>query len=250
MYERDPYAEAHRKGPGFGLFVVWVVTCVLATAAGETASNFIDGYIAREGALAWLNFIVTGTAIGAIIGLAQGTVLVSYLGLRGMIEWMLATVVGRVARILVLAVLVDLAAGISLKGNFFLALVAGTLIFGSIGAMGGVVLGTAQSFVLERWVMHPRWWVLANIGASAIVLGVGYWLPYSDSGEPTLRVFNGLVTGIVTGIALSDLLKEPTSGQGWWLTWKRERPVKASIDAGTQPSAEALLEEMRAGRRP
>ena len=246
MYERDPYAEAHRKGPGFGLFVVWVVTCILATAAGETAGNFIDGYIAREGALAWLNYVVTGTAIGAIIGLAQGTVLVSYLGLRGMIEWVLATVVGRVARILVLAVLVDLAAGISLRGNFFLALLAGTLIFGSIGAIGGAVLGTAQSFVLERWVMHPRWWVLANVGASAIVLGVGYWLPTYVLGGP----INGLVTGAITGIALNDLLKEPASGQGWWLTWKRERPVKASIDAGTQPSAEALLEEIRAGRRP
>lgn len=252
MYERDPYAEAHRRGPGFGLFIAWVITTMLATAAGETVSGFIGGYVPREGADTWLNYLLTGTAIGAVIGLAQGTVLLAYLGLRGMVEWVLATVVGRVARIMLLAGLVNLMAEISLQGNFFLVLVAWALLYAAMGALSGIVLGMLQSLVLERWVMHPRWWVLANMGASAVVLIVVglYWLPDYVPGNPVTGIFNGLVTGIITGIALNDLLKEPVSGGGWWLTWKRERPVKPSIDPGTQPSPEALLEEIRSGRQP
>lgn len=114
MYERDPYAEAHRKGAGSGLFVAWVVTCVLATAAGETSSKFIQGYVPREGMQAWANYLLTGTAIGATIGVGQGLVLWSYLGLQGMVEWVMATVVGRVARIFVLVALVELTAEITL----------------------------------------------------------------------------------------------------------------------------------------
>ena len=250
MYERDPYAEAHRKGVGFGLFVAWVITCVLAAAAGETISKFIQGYVPREGAQAWLNYLLTGTAIGATIGVGQGLVLSSYLGLRGMVEWVTATVVGRVARIFVLVALLEVTAGITLEGHFLFVVLGRTLLYASMGAIAGVVLGTAQSFVLQRHVIRPRWWVWVNVAASSVVLAVVGWLPDYIPENTLTGALNGLITGIITGIALNDLLREPLSGQGWWLTWKRERPVKPSLDPGTQRSPEVLLEELRAGRRP
>ncbi|MEA2576124.1 MAG: hypothetical protein QOH93_3422 [Chloroflexia bacterium] len=250
MFERDSYTEAHRKGPGWGLFIAWVITCVLTAAAGETISGIIGAYVPREGAGAWLNYLLTGTAIGAVIGLGQGLLLKPFLGSRGMAEWVLMTVVGRVGRIFVLAVLVDLMSGTSLSGNFFLIVLTSTLIYATIGASGGFLVGITQSLVLERWVTHARWWVVANMGASAVAIGAGYWLPDSTPGGATLRLFSGLVIGVITGIALNDLLRDPLPGQGRWLTWKRERPVSPGFDPGTQPSPEALLEEMRSGRQP
>jgi peptidoglycan/LPS O-acetylase OafA/YrhL len=167
-----------------------------------------------------------------------------------MVEWVTATVVGRVARIFVLVAMVELTAGMRLEGSFAVAIVGWTLLYASMGAVAGLVMGTAQSYVLERHVIRPRWWVWVNMGASAVVLAVVGWLPNYTPENTFTGLFTGLVTGVMTGIALNDLLREPLSGRGWWLTWKRERPVKPSLDPGTQRSPEVLLEELRAGRRP
>ncbi|MDQ5824394.1 MAG: hypothetical protein M3441_09345 [Chloroflexota bacterium] len=250
MFERDPYLEAHRKGPGFGLFIAWVITCVLTMAAGDIFSSFIEGYIPREGTQKWLNSLLTGAAIGAVVGVGQGLVLASYLGWRILAEWVLATAAGRVARIMLLVALTSIASGIRLEGESSLVIVAWVLIYAAMGALAGLVLGMLQSFVLERWVMRPRWWVLANVAASALVLALIAWLPEDIQSGPVTGALNGLLTGVITGIALNDLLKEPAPGKGGWLTWKRERPVRPSIDTGSQPSPEVLLEDMKLGRRP
>ncbi|MDQ3930393.1 MAG: hypothetical protein M3328_14770 [Chloroflexota bacterium] len=248
MFERDPYLEAHRRGPGFGLFIAWLITCVLTMAAGDTVSSFIEGFVPREGTQKWLNYLLTGTGIGAVIGVGQGLVLASYLGWRIMTEWVLATIAGRVARIMLLIGLTNLTVDIRLEGSRVLVGGAWALIYATMGAIAGLVLGMLQSLVLAKLVIRPRWWVLTNMTASAIAFGLLVWLPEDIQGSPMTGALHGLVTGVITGIALNDILKEPVPGKGWWLTWKRERPVKPSIDTGVQPSPEALLEEMRSAR--
>ncbi|HEX8230064.1 MAG TPA: hypothetical protein VF826_12225 [Chloroflexia bacterium] len=250
MFERDPYLEAHRKGPGLGLFIAWLITCVLTMAAGDNVGAFIEGYVPREGTQRWLNYLLTGTGIGALVGVGQGLVLAAYLGWRIMAEWVLATIAGRVARIMLLVALTDIARGITLEGNFLLVTGAWVLIHATMGALAGLVLGMLQSLVLERLVARPRWWVLANMAATAIAFGIFVWIPDDIQDSPVTGALHGLVTGAVTGIALNDVLKEPVPGKGGWLTWKRERPVRPNIDTGSQPSPEALLEEMKLGRRP
>lgn len=241
VYERDQYAEAHKRGPGWGLWLAWVsanaVGGMLSLAFGSVAEDSLAG---KDGA-GLVALVVAGIMAGVMLGVAQGLVLLRYLKWRGFGLWVLVTTTGRTARWLLSPMVAAL-----LSLPFYDSGRAGRLLWlfviCTVGALSGLALGLFQMYALRGLVRRPGWWLWANVGAYAFAwlaaylvtqsnwADWGYWAPYWDSvnrelGPSPLSVglITGLVFGALTGIALVDLLRHPGPRAAWSLASRPER---------------------------
>jgi hypothetical protein len=136
----------------------------------------------------WLQWVLVGT-LGWFLGLA----LIGDVGIgaaMGIMQWLVLRPQVRQASWWIVASIV----------GWIIGLVAIAVVPPEIGAltgiMLGVVFGTAQWFILRRWVDGAGWWIVV----SALGWAVG----------PIFGVlFVGAVVGAVTGIALELLLRHP-----------------------------------------
>src|SRR5881392_322213 len=108
VYSRDEYAERHRAGPGFWLWLAWVVATVIGSVVGSALAEFVFGW-KLEGIFSLIDVqALGGLALGLCVGTAQALVLGRYLRFKGALEWIGATALGRIARVLLISVLTSL----------------------------------------------------------------------------------------------------------------------------------------------
>ncbi|MFL5734728.1 MAG: hypothetical protein ACJ78Q_16350 [Chloroflexia bacterium] len=224
----------------------------------ELAGESLKALAPLDGVASLPMLAFSGIVVGSIVGLPQGLVLWSYVRIGGAMEWVLATILGRAARWILAALIIDLLAAIEFRGalGFCLSLVIPVLVGGSLGA----VVGIPQARVLKRRVQNAGWWVWANVTSSALYLvgfifgeGIVSWLhPFDTWIIPASifeSIFGGLVagalTGAITGYALIDLLRHPRSEAEWRVGWKQAQKGRKLESEVAQPSPEALLEQIR-----
>lgn len=270
--DRDDFIAAHKRGPGILLWIAWVLVTAVSSLIGVSVSNTLLDNLHLEGPLI-VAPVVSGIIMSsAIIGIGQGLTLLHYLKIRGLIEWALATIIGRsvqlIAASLALGAVMQTASSHHPSGSyspvevdnvpFSLILTFGAdissawgilLLMTLIGGIAGTATGFAQQRILSSRVLNSSWWVFANAASYAAYVGYGalVWL-HGPNFDLRGGLVSGIITGAITGIVLLDLLRHPTAQARWTLKTKREKPVRATFDPGTQPSPEALLDIMRSER--
>jgi len=91
-------------------------------------------------------------------------------------------------------------------------------ILGGVGVISGLALGYAQGVVLRRRVRNPTWWVLANIPgffATSVLVMFTLYIETENTVRNATTPIIGVITGISTGIALIELLRQPTDQAEW-----------------------------------
>src|SRR5262245_14091525 len=117
MYEQQRDEYASHRGTGCFLGLIWL-GWVLATVVGflvgewlgEAVQNFffppavdaprllsLEGNIQAAGALQYFSSFIGGLVAGAVLGVAQGLILLPFLKGAGFVEWVAATTIGRMA---------------------------------------------------------------------------------------------------------------------------------------------------------
>ncbi len=82
-------------------------------------------------------------------------------------------------------------------------------------AVGGIVMGVLQWLVLRRHVTRAGWWVLASIGAVAVVGGVVFGVGMVN---PDLGWLGGAsIFGTVVGVLQWMVLRGQVRRAGWWV---------------------------------
>lgn len=128
------------------LWLFWLLW-TLATAFSIMVQTLMSGWGWGSGPL--------------LLALTQWWILRAYIPRAG--GWLLATIVGGAIAV----------AGVGLTGLW----VSGILAWGAgplAGAVGGLVIGMAQWFVIRPYV-PLRWWLLANV--LALACGIGWFFP-------------------------------------------------------------------------
>ena len=250
--ERDEYREKHLGGHGCFYWLIcllWIMANVCAVVAGEmiiaSAASLLQpqwgnsllslqGDIKRSGADGYLAALLGGLGAGALVGLAQGLVLLPFLKLKTAIYWVVATVIGWNLRWFLLFVISQQLAGLVVDryiegGCLLLMLLIG------IACIAGFATGYPQTLILRPRFHHPMWWLFANVaGPCAMVvlillgLSIEGYNPYRQSSP----IIIAAISSIATGIALMDLLRHPI-GQAEWqhhLKWTHERRSRQTED--------------------
>ena len=231
MFEmRDEYAASRVRGLGCGFWAIWALATTVGGLLGQAAGQALVTSILPPESPTFtimLYAIPAGILMGLVLGLAQGAVLLRFIGAKGLREWVLASIVGGMLR---WAVIGPVAAELILSMNTGIIVCNILIPLALFGALAGAAFGLPQGFVFSRHLRHQidldMWaWVLANaagglfylpivmlsgLTASAVmamggfVTGDGFW--------PALlaMTLNWLITGIITGIPLRDRLKYHT----------------------------------------
>jgi hypothetical protein len=257
VYRQDEYAEQYRRGPGCWLGLLWLCATVAGSIAGALLSDPLLTSVLSESSLS-VSLIITvawsGLIFGITVGGAQSLVLIRYFKLRGALEWILATTLGRTVRSLLILILSVL---VFSMGSIWTCVYIGLMAI--VGLIAGLATGVAQRYVLERRVAQAHWWVLANVAASILTVTAGeflagllvvviagqYQITTLSQASLWIGISTGLITGTLTGYALIDLMRHPTSRAEWSLGWKRKEPPLPRFDSDVQPSPEAILEQMK-----
>jgi hypothetical protein len=167
--------------------------------------------------------ILLGGYEGVVVGYAQWLVLRNVFGTMQARSWVTATAVGSIVAWTAgmvpstVAAFAEPAAGSArqLELELPMALIVTLTAFG--GAFVGALLGSAQMFVLRRFVAHAGWWIPANAAAWAvsmpIVVAAGGLAGAATPrpivvGEMLAAItLSGAVAGAVHGSALVALIR-------------------------------------------
>lgn len=270
VYQRDSYAEKHRKGPGCAFLLTWIAANIAGTVTGTAIANPIF-YWQFDGFLSYvLPQVAGGLCLGGAVGLAQAAVLFPYLKLTGSLQWLLATTLGRIARVLILSTLLN-GLGVLFPGSFPLfspMMCLSLFIISIIGALAGGAAGYAQSIILQQRVSHVRWWIAVNaaFGAFSLIFisfstdaifisqltapaipshNYNAIMPYMQGSYALSSlaaiVITIIIPALVMGYVILDLLRHPTNRAEWSIDQRKERAPINSFGE-TQVSPEAMLE--------
>jgi len=275
VYRRDEYAEKHTLGPGCGFLLCWVAATMIGQVIGAALALPIFEW-KPEGILSLLDVEATGgLCIGVFVGIAQALVLLPYLKLAGGLEWVVATALGRVVRVLLISMLssgllLSVPGTINATASIAFCLYLSALVF--IGACAGAAIGYAQRFVLRRKVAYPHWWVWINVVVSVYISvgidlhlfenfadlwaeGLRYWSWISWESQHLqftrdllYKVLSSGIPALLTGYVLKNLLHQPASGAKWSLRRRNERR-QLRVESDIQISPEAMLEQQRNNQR-
>lgn len=193
------WTVANGVGELFGLGTVFAVGFLAMTTLGEPRG-------ARG--LVVLAAVVIGLAIleGAVVGLAQWVVLREPLPAVTARAWIVATIVGAVvawALGMIPSTLGSSSQGVSASpppepsSAILFGLAAG------MGAVAGVILATAQWWVLRRHVGSAGLWLAGNAIAWGVAMPMIFWLVGATIGE---RQTLASVALLVLGIGLAGLV--------------------------------------------
>lgn len=256
LYHRDEYAEKYRRRPGCLLGLLWLCATVVGSAIGTPIADWILQGVADETAISLYllaSVALSGLAIGIFVGGAQALILMRYFKLRGTLEWILATTLGRVVRSVLILVLSFLLFGSDM------GILPYAILMILVGMLAGLATGYTQRIVLELRVAQAHLWVWANVAASILTVTVGefvvtlwalifpniFYYRNTTLFSLWLGIANGLIIGGITGYALMDLIRHPTSRAEWNIGWKAKQAAPPRFDPGVQPSPESMLDEMR-----
>jgi hypothetical protein len=209
------------------------------------------------------------------MAVAQAIVLLPYLRIAGALQWIGATMLGRIVRMLVIAMLSSTLLSViptEAPGALFVGVIA--VYFGAMaltGGAAGAAIGFAQRFVLEKRVVQAKRWVWINVVSSAVVFiaiaATGFSTstvrpPIPDDGILNVAVswsvyaapldlglaFDivvGAAAAAITGFVLVDMLRHPTSQAEWATRLKNEHELLSKDVTEAQSSPEVLLEAQR-----
>ncbi|HET9493912.1 MAG TPA: hypothetical protein VFR15_06750 [Chloroflexia bacterium] len=228
MFEmRDEYGASQVRGLGCGFWTVWALATAAGGMTGQAAGQALITSILPPDSptlTIMLYAVPSGLVMGTLLGLAQGAVLYRYIGLRGLRDWVLASLVGGMLR---WAVIGPVAAEWTLSMNTGIIVCNVLIPLALFGALAGAAFGFPQGFVFSRHLRHQveldLWaWVLANAAGGL------FFLPFVMLGGLTLSAvmamggfvtgdrfwpaliamtLNWLITGIITGVPLRDRLR-------------------------------------------
>lgn len=258
MYEaeHDTFSD---NAPGclfWGVWLIWVIVNIVAFLLGESLRqaviSFFNPQVAElpralslegrvnvnpTGSLQILPEVLGALADGAVIAVGQALVLYPFLKLAGALEWAAATMIGRAAGWLAIFTVSRVMVGVVLDEPIPGLCILFVLLTG-VGTIAGLALGYAQGIVLRRRVEHPTWWVLANIPgfvATGILVMLTLYIQTENSVRDYTTLIAGAITGMITGIALMELLRHPTLQAEW------RRMFKARTEKVRLPPPETVL---------
>ncbi len=200
--ERNEYVE-HQEA-GFLFWLMWVAATTIGAFAGHYLENLTRN-IQLPGAFDILSVAAGGAVAGVVIGLAQALVLMPYLKRRGAIEWLIATILGRTASWIIFFLYGDALSGLFFDNSY--GTICGLILLKLLlGGVLGFILAFPQYLVLRHRSTKSVFWLIANIGVSVITTYIFIL---------TVGIFYGLLTGVVTGYVLVDILRHPTRQAEW-----------------------------------
>ena len=181
--------KARRTQPGFGFWFQWVLLNAVGWAMGMMVRQFLFGIRGFA-----TNLVLVGMVIGLVVGLAQLLALAQP-GRRAFL-WVSASAIGWA---------IGWGLGWELGWNLL-----GTQgfkgVFGTVGALGGLVSGTLQWLSLRQQVSQAGWWILAGTVGWAMGLAVGVTV----IGGPFGWAAAGAISGGITGLCLVWLYRQST----------------------------------------
>jgi hypothetical protein len=252
--ERDAYTEAYLGPPAWMVWLLglgWALVTiagfvwgeqlgdtVVALLAPEPASTLhrvsFEGRVAAGSEVYYLTSIAGGVVAGVVLGIVQGLYLLPFFRLAGALEWAAATILGRTVRWVIMFVLArEMATAVfdreALGGPLFLSFMV------LLGVVVGLPLGYAQSRVLERRTLHSTWWVWAYVPgtvATAILIGLILYFEWQNYLRDYVTLIAAIITGVVTAIAMMDLMRHPHSTAEWLplLNLRRPRAQQSAPD--------------------
>ncbi|MEO6458090.1 MAG: hypothetical protein ABIO92_07420 [Chloroflexia bacterium] len=200
--ERNEYVERQEAG-----FLFWLMF-IAATTLGAFVGHYLEDLIRivqLPGAFDILSIAAGGAVAGAVIGLAQALVLMPYLKRQGALEWLVASILGRIASGIIFFLYGDALSGLFFDNSY--GTVCGLILLKLLlGGVLGFILAFPQYLVLRHRSTKAVFWVIANIGVSVITT----YIPFL-----TVGVFYGLLTGVITGYVMVDILRQPTRLAEW-----------------------------------
>lgn len=218
-----------------GVWFAWVVASMIGYLLGEWLGEAIEALIIGPDAprllsvegrvemaqpLGYVGSILGGVVAGVVLGAAQGLVLLPYIKMRGMLEWIIATTIGRMARWVALFIISQQLVSLVFDKSFAGSLILFGLLVGA-GIIAGLTLGYAQSVVLRRRVERSTWWIWANIPGpvfTALVVGMTLFMEGHNVIRDCTTPMIAAISAGITGIALNELLNRPTKQAEWYRT--------------------------------
>ncbi len=198
----------------------WLGEAIESVIIGPDATRVLslEGRVELAEPFDYLAAGIGGLVAGVVLGAAQGLVLLPYLKRQGVLEWIAATTVGRMARWLAIFVVGQQMAELVLDKSF----AGGIVLFGLLGGLGiiaGLTLGYAQYLVLRRRVRHSIWWVWVNLPGpflTAMVVAMTLYIEGHNVVRDCSTPMIAAITAAITGMALNDLLNRPTTHAEWY----------------------------------
>lgn len=249
MYEieRDPYTEQHRRGPGCLYWLLWVFANVAAFMLGGLLGQALEdlimqpnpeavrvlaleGRIENRGAAGYTSALAGGLVASALLAIAQGLVLRPYFKPRLARRWLAVTVMGGTLRWLAIFITAQSLIGLVIDKH----LTGTCLLFGFLvgsGCVAGIALGLPQSVLLRERVLHPNWWVLANMAgpaATGALIAFGLLIVNENVFRDWTLPIAAIIGSATTGVTIIELLKHPRPGVEWEadLKWKPEKKTR------------------------
>ena len=166
----------------------WVLAVVIGWAIGFFVCEWIEEFLST--------FFIDGLVIGTAMGIAQGIVLRKRIA--PVVPWVVVSIVG-----FAIGKFVSDLVGQASPGPL------GTVLG---GALIGLSAGVAQWLILRRRFPQAGWWIAANVLGWA----AGWSLIGSIDGSNAsvtmiyaVGAAGAALVGIITGIALIDLVRQP-----------------------------------------
>jgi MFS family permease len=228
LEQRDEYyTTTQPRGVGCGFWFLWAVMTMLGGFVGQLVAQMgIRAFLPIDAPdlVVMLTLVPFGLVAGAIIGLAQGVLLLRYIKPVGLRDWVLASALGGVFRWALLGPILS-SLVFALNTGF---VQCNTLIpLMLFGALSGAAFALPQSFVLSRHLKQTtelEWWswvlayaagglfylpfvTLSGLTTSALLAAGGV-----VSDEYMVRAIismtlNWLITGLISGLPLLDRLR-------------------------------------------
>ncbi len=228
--ERDEYAERHYRGPFLSALLAWALW-LLATgvgiAGGRALGLALDQAVYVSSPFYLGVLVLRGALGGAVIGAAQGLVLLPLVHWRGYLSWVVASAASWAARSILLFLisnyLVEIFSGFVPVGLALAAGVGGLVVGGAMGLIKG--------YVLRDHLWHVALWVVASIMGAAIgrvIAATGITLGWVDN-LVAVTVVEGVVWAAVTGAIVASQLR-------------RHRAASKALVSPKSPHVEVLLQ--------
>jgi hypothetical protein len=239
MYISDEYRASQQNAPAWIYSLIWIGWVVLTIGGfllGQLLSDTItsaivgssttgralsvEGNVQIAGLTGYIAAFAGGIASGLVLAVAQGIVLLPLLKRAGMIQWAVATVIGRTVQWFIVYVV-----GIGMVGIVVDKEIPNVALFflmlALTGALGGLALSYPQAQVFKARANRSRIWLVANVVGpvvTALVVGMTLFVEGQNNTRDYTTLLMAIITALATAFALLDILHHPLATAEWQQT--------------------------------
>ena len=236
MYVSDEYRASQQNAPAWIYIVIWVGWVVLtiggfllgkllsdsvtSAIVGNSATGralSVEGNVQIAGFMGYVAALVGGIVSGIVLVIAQGIVLLPLLKRTGMVQWAVATVIGRAVQWFIVYMV-----GIGMVGIVVDKEIPNTALFflmlALTGGLGGLALSYPQAQVFKARANRSRVWLVANVVGpvvTALVVGMTLFVEGQNNTRDYTTLLTAIITAIGTGFALLEILHHPLATAEW-----------------------------------